>query len=499
MCARWLGRFGMVRRLAGCCGIVTLVCARIAAAATPTNEFRLGMPRSTEPPDEPKISQVTPQLAVPDSVTVEASSSTYIPLFQRALLPGPSGAVASPATGLPIYEYLMLRVIDADTPWARNSVDTELSLWGAASVVGKDIEGRGGERRIDGDVSVAAVTHRLGPGYVKLGRQYVTGGAARFAHLDGISAAYRSQLGFMASGYAGFTALPRWYNVPNYRLLGSAADAMVQRPEDFPHASRGGNWMAGGRLGYSRPKYGEIGVSLHEQHENAALGRRDLAVDLHLPGSETLDGDARVMFDLDSGKLADGFVGLGWHPFRRLDVALDYRRMTPTLLMSRQSVLSVFAVDRFDELGGEARYRVGHALQVFAGTFVEWFEGGDHGVRVRSGVRLTPDDKHRLLVNAVYTRVTEPVNGYHSTRLSLGYRLAAPVVLTAEQYCYLYDQAIRGMSTSTVHALTASYRPKRAWEILLGGSLFSSPYAALDAQTMLRLVYTAGAALGGEP
>lgn len=476
-----------------------LTCVQVAAAETQTNEFRLGSSRAIEPPEEPNVSHVTPQLAVPDSVTVEASSSTYIPLFQRALSPGPAGAVASPATGLPIYEYLMLRVIDADTPWAKNSIDTELSFWGSASVAGKDVEGRGGERRIDGDVSVAAVTHRLGPGFVKLGRQYVTGGAARFAHLDGISAAYRSEWGFMASGYAGYTALPRWYNVPNYRLLGSAADAMVQRPEDFPNVNRSGNWMAGGRLGYSRPKYGEIGVSLHEQHENAALGRRDVAVDLHLPGSETLDGDARVLFDLDSGKLADGFVGLGWHPMRRLDLALDYRRMTPTLLMSRQSVLSVFAVDRFDELGGEARYRVGHRLVVFVGSFVEWFEGGEYGARVRSGVRLTPDDKHRLLINAVYTRVVEPLNGYHSTRLSLGYRLAAPVFLTAEQYLYLYDSAIRGMNTSTVHALTASYRPKRAWEILLGGSLFSSPYAALDAQTMLRLVYTAGAALGGEP
>ncbi|MGE5788542.1 MAG: hypothetical protein ACM3ZE_28380 [Myxococcales bacterium] len=476
-----------------------LTCAQIAAAEPSTNDFRLGATKAAAPPDEHQISQVTPQLAVPDSVTVEASSSTYIPLFQRALMPGPAGAVASPATGLPVYEYLMLRVIDADTPWAKNSIDTELSLWGSASVVGTDVEGRGGERRIDGDVSVAAVTHRLGPGFVKLGRQYVTGGAARFAHLDGISAAYRSEWGFMASGYAGYTALPRWYHVPNYRLLGSATDSMVQRPEDFPRASRSGNWMAGGRLGYSQPKYGEIGVSLHEQHENSALGRRDVAVDLHLPGSETLDGDARVLFDLDSGKLADGFVGLGWHPVRRLDLALDYRRMTPTLLMSRQSVLSVFAVDRFDELGGEARYRVGHGLVVFAGSFVEWFESGDYGVRVRSGVRATPDDKHRLLVNAVYTRVTEPLNGYHSTRLSLGYRLAVPVYLTAEQYCYLYDRAIHGAKTSTVHALTASYRPQRAWEILLGGSLFSSPYAALDAQTMLRLVYTAGAAMGGEP
>jgi len=490
----------MSTRLGAACGSLTLLCAQVVSASEPTdNGLHLGTSTATVEEPNTLTSVVTPQLPVPDSIAVEASSSTYIPLFQRALLPGPGGAVASPSTSLPVYEYLMLRVIDADTPWAKNSVDTELSLWGAGSLIGNDVDGRGGERQIDGDVTVASVTHRLGPGYLKFGRQYVTGGAARFAHLDGISAGYRSTWGLVASGYAGYTALPRWYNVPTYRLLGSTTDSMAQRPEDYVPASRSGNWMAGGRLGYSNLKYGEIGVSLHEQHENAALGRRDLAVDLHLPGSESLDGDARVLYDLDSGKLADGFIGAGWHPVRRLDIALDYRRMTPTLLMSRQSVLSVFAVDRFDELGGEARYRFDQSLVVFAGAFVEWFEGGDQGVRIRTGVRATPDDKHRLLVNVVYTRVQESVNGYHSTRLSVGYRVVEPVTLTAEQYLYLYDHAIRGMNTSTVHALNASYRAKRAWEIMLGGSLFNSPYAALDAQTMLRLTYTFGAALGGEP
>jgi hypothetical protein len=458
---------------------------------------RTAQAEPTQP--SPETHEVKPHLAVPDSVAIEAHSSTYIPLFQRSLLPGPGGAVASPATTLPVFEYVLLRVIDADTPWAKNSVDTELSLWGAGTIVGKDIDGRGGERQIDGDVSVAAVTHRLGLGYVKLGRQYVTDGAARFSHLDGISAGYRTEWGLVVAGYTGFTVLPRWYNVPNYRLLGSTADTMVQRPEDFPHASRGGNWMVGGRLGYSHLKYGEVGVAIHEQHENAALGRRDLAFDLHLPGTETLDGNARAIIDLDSGRLADGFVGVGWHPIRPLDLALDYRRMTPTLLMSRQSVLSVFAVDRFDELGGEARYRIDQRFQVFLGSFVEWFEGGDHGTRIRSGVRATPDDRHRMLINVVYTRVTEPINGYHGTRFSVGYRVSDPVVVTAEEYCYLYDHAIRGISTSTVHALNASFRPARAWEIMFGGSLFNSPYAALDAQTMLRLTYTAGAALGGEP
>jgi hypothetical protein len=491
-------------------GFVLLVSARFGLAAEPQKaaEDTAASPLSLSSVRQDELEKseqnaertdVVPRLAIPDSVVLEAHSSTYIPLFQRALLPGPAGAVSHTSTMLPVYEYLMLRLIDADVPWAKNSVDAELSLWGAGSIVGKDIDGRGGERYLDGDVSVASITHRYGPGYVKLGRQYVSGGAARYAHLDGISGSYRADWGGIATAYAGYTALPRWYDVPNYRLLGSTADAMVVRPEDLPHGSRNGNWMAGGRVGYSHLRYGELGASIHEQRENGALGRRDLAFDVRLPTVKSINGDARAIFDLDSGMLADAFFGLSWHPTNPLDVSVDYRRMTPTLLMSRQSVLSVFTVDRFDELGGEVRYRFDRRVVGFLGSYVEWFESGDVGSRVRTGVRVIPDDRHRVLVNASYTRVTEPLNGYHGTRLSVGYRFDVPLQLTAEQYLYLYEHAIRGMNASSVHALNGSYRVAQAWDVMLGGSLFNSPYAAMDAQAMFRLTYTVGSVLGGEP
>src|SRR5512142_2041920 len=111
-----------------------------------------------------------------DIVAVEAHNSTYIPLFQRALLPGPAGSIITPETVLPVYDYLMIRVLDADVPWAKNSLDMELSLWGSGTFVGT----RERNRTFDGDVSVANVTQRFGLNYVKLGRQYVTEGAARF-------------------------------------------------------------------------------------------------------------------------------------------------------------------------------------------------------------------------------------------------------------------------------------------------------------------------------
>jgi len=430
-----------------------------------------------------------------DILAIEAYNSTYIPMFQRALLPGPAGSMVARQTSLPVYDYLMFRVMDADMPWAKNSADMELSLWGAGNVVGGD----GQQRTLDGDVTVASLTQRFGLSYVKLGRQYVTAGAARFAHLDGVSAGIRSKSGVDLSSYVGFTVLPRWDARPNFQHLGTASDSLVTSADQLPRSDRSGNWMLGARVGYSANRFGEVGLSVHEQREDHELGRRDAALDVHFFPVQAIDASGRALVDLDSKSLADTFLGVSFHPSHDWDIATEYRRVIPTLLMSRQSVLSVFAVDRFDEVGGELRYHATPRVLLFGGSFVEWLAGEGVGSRTRAGAKIYPDNAHRLMIQLSYTRVVEPENGYHATRISAVYRLLAPVTLTAEQYTYLYDVAIRGVSTSSVQMATSSWRFHRKWELMLGGSLFHSPYAAVDAQGMLRLAYTYGSSLGGEP
>jgi len=431
--------------------------------------------------------------ATADILAVEAYSSTYATLFQRALLPGPAGSRVGVQTELPVYEYGLIRVVDADAPWLKNSLDMELSLWASSRATDNS-----DERLFDGDISVASITHRVGRGYVKLGRQYVTEGAARFSHLDGVSAGIRTEPGVALSGYAGWTVLPRWDDLPNYSHFGSPAEALVESPDDLPSSNRGGYWMGGARVGYSQ-RAGEVGLSFHEQREHSALGRRDVALDLHIDGSQAVDGNARALMDVDSRGLADAFVGLGLHPVRELDVAVEYRRMTPTLLMSRQSVLSVFAVERFDEAGSELRWHATPGVVLFGGGFVEWFRNDGSGYRSRMGTKISPDRGHRLLLQIEYSRVLEPNNGYHGSRFSIAYRVSNPITVTAEQYAYLYDAPISGFDASTVHALTAAYHPNQHIGLMLGGSVFHSPYAALDAEVLTRFSYAFGHPLGGEP
>jgi hypothetical protein len=419
-----------------------------------------------------------------DRYSVHADSTTVVPVLQRALLPGPGGALVKTETYAAAHEYLQLSLRDLDAPWAKDSVDAELSLWSAVQFAGAEPA-----RPLEGDISVADVSARLGPGMLRLGRQFVTEGAARYSHLDGLYGTVRSAFGLGGSAYAGFTVLPRWSDRPGYYQLGSAFDTLVRTPDALPDPKRSGNWMAGGRVYYSHADLAEVGLSYHEQREDGGLGRRDAALDAELGAMRDVDLSVRGLLDLDSIRLADAFAGLAIYPTSQIDVSAEYRRVVPTLLVSRQSVFSVFMTDRFDEYGGELRYRPSRRITLGGSGYLELMAQANPGFRASLRGSVSPDERRTLTVAAEYTRVLAGQNGYHAVRLSSRYRPIPPLVFVGEQYLYLYDQPINDATTSSVQALSAEYSVTRNWLVMLGGSVYHTPYAARDIQALARLTY----------
>ncbi|MBN1610807.1 MAG: hypothetical protein JW940_29520 [Polyangiaceae bacterium] len=419
-----------------------------------------------------------------DRYSVHADSTTVVPVLRRALLPGPGGALVKTDTYAAAHEYLQLSIRDLDAPWAKDSVDAELSLWSALQFAGADRA-----RPLEGDISVADASARLGPGRLRLGRQFVTEGAARYAHLDGLYAAVRSGFGLGGSAYAGLTVLPRWSDRPGYYQLGSAFDTLVSTPDALPDPERSGYWMAGGRVYYSQADVAEIGLSYHEQREGRGLGRRDAALDAELGAMRDVDLSLRGLLDLDSVRLADAFAGLAVYPTSRVDVSAEYRRVVPTLLVSRQSVFSVFMTDRFDECGGELRYRPSRRITLGGSSYLELFGGTDPGFRGSLWGSVAADERRTLTLTTEYTRVLAGQNGYHALRLSARSRPIVPLTVVGEQYLYLYDEAIHGATTSSVEALSAEYSATGHLRVMLGGSVYHTPYAARDIQALARLTY----------
>jgi hypothetical protein len=417
-----------------------------------------------------------------DAYRLNVRSETHIRLYERSLLPGPAGAIVRSHRLLPIYEYASLRADDLDLPWRQDSLDVELRAWGNTTL--GELEA---DRRIDGDLQTASVRYRQDLSWVRIGRQHFAGGAARYARFDGAAAGIGSELGLGAEAYGGLLVLPRW-SANGYHQLGSAADTLLRNPEAVPEPDRADHWLAGGRISYASD-WLDAGLSFHEQHERLGLTRRNLGADASFDGWDPVSFGGSAILDLDATDLADAHVWAEASPLPRLDVSVHYEHAQPALFLSRQSVLSVFSTDRYDELGVLAGYRAGARWRLEGGGFGQAFSDGRHGGRGELSARVSVDRADNTVLRVAYVRVAEPNNGYHSIRDSLRQRLQSDLVATAEAYVYLYDDPILGQSSSLVGAGTLEWWLEPQLSVLGGASLAHSPYALADAQAIVRVVY----------
>jgi len=415
-----------------------------------------------------------------DRFELSARAETYLALFQRALLPGANGALVVSQTRLPVSQYLSLRARDLDGPLQKDGLDLEFAGWASAIPVSA-----APDPTLDGDVQTLFANVRRGPVALRLGRQQFVGGAARFARFDGALVSAALGAGISAQAYGGFTVLPRFHQRPGYYYLGSQSE-LLRNPELVDHTRRAGNWLGGARLDFESEHLG-VSASFHEQRDDSELSHRNWGLEMRASAGPALAAAASGIVDVDSARIADGRVWLDVVPIRALTTSVEYLHTEPALWLSRNSVLSVFSTDRVDEAGGRATLRVARWLSFDGSSYVTVFDG--HGPGGRSDVAARLGWGALTWLRLSYGRVVAPSNAYHSVRSSLSHRLPAHWALTAEAYGYFYDRAISGYRVSTVYAGTLSYEPAPRWSLLWGASLTHSPYAALDAQTLLRATF----------
>lgn len=416
-----------------------------------------------------------------DEYVLTLHGETHAQLFRRAPLPGPAGALVASESTLPIQQTVLIRADDLDTAFDRDSVDIELGAWAAVVPIGARADRPG-----DGDVQTAWISYRRGPVSLRLGRQHVAGGAARYSRFDGADLEGNLGSGFTAVAYGGTTVLPRWNARPGYHVLGGDAIDLLDEPGALSRPGRSGHWLAGGRVEWLYGGYA-ANVSFHEQHEMTGLSRRTAGAD----GRAELGADTRagghVLFELDAGRASDARLWVGAVPADTLDVEGELRHVEPALLLSRQSVLSVFSTEGYDEAGVLASWRALPRLTVDGAAYVYLYGEGRPGGRSEIGGRVTAGRERRTVVRLNHTRLQGPGGGYHALRAALSLPLTWTLTGTLDSYAYLYDELIRGYRTSTLHVATVSHSVRRGIDAMAFASAARSPYAALDAQIGLRL------------
>jgi hypothetical protein len=167
----------------------------------------------------------------------------------------------------------------------------------------------------------------------------------------------------------------------------------------------------------------------------------------------------------------------------------EYARTEPAALLSRQSVLSVFATDGYQELGGRAHFQAHRSLAFDVGGWGQWFDTSGTGTRLSTTLRIQPEQAPGLSILLRYGRVIASDNGYHSLRFALAAPVTGSLSATLDSYAYFYDEAIQGRAVSSIYSGTLNYQLEPEFAVLFGASLARSPYASLDAQSLVRLSY----------
>lgn len=438
---------------------------------------------------------LTPAVALADDAPATddyylyGHSQTHVHLFQSAPLPGPSGALVRTETHLPLVQYLLLDASRLDSPLGIDTGEVELSLWAGAEFA--DAENAD---RIDGDVQTAFVTihspeesrRRF---WVTLGRQVLAGGAARFARFDGGSVGVSLVPGLSIGVYGGLTVLPRWDRRPGYYHLGSAADSLLRDPEAFEQPSRDQYAVVGGRMSFD----GELfhgSLSIHEQRDQGEVGRRNLGLDAYVPVTNWIDVGGALIVDVDSMRMATGRAYVDVTLAERWDLSGEYLKAEPALLLSRQSVLSVFSTSGYHETGGTLGFRATETLRLSGDGYVQFYDGTLPGTRLGLGALIrSSSHPSATTVSLGYGRVDAVELGYHSLRAAARQPLAYDLVATVQAYAYFYDEEIQASQRSLTGSVSVSYPFRPQWELLWAASASRTPYAELDGTTQLRLTY----------
>jgi hypothetical protein len=415
--------------------------------------------------------------------TVEASSSTFLNLGAQTRYRG--GSTPDVVTVAPVYEILSVTARDIRTGFT-DDFRLVLSTWGSWDLSERRWDA-GTPRKLNGDVTSGYVQAKLAHQHVtvRLGRTMIATGVARMIQLDGgqlVVTVPLKVLDLSLSGYAGVPTSQRfqgrgglvsWNPVAGTLAYGGRAAIVV------PIAGLPGRGLElGGSANivkdHSDPVRQEVGADIRLQ----PFRRTDLA----LAGFGT--------YSLYDKRLAEVSAALSVSPTARLHVTADYRFVEPSLLLARNSILSVFTASTWSEYGVGGRYDLGRGLHAGVDLHLRSEPGRDYGTkRTGSDVAGRVDwERGDASAGAELSNLDAFENGYVGARL-YARRERGRVVLTGDVLGQFFRKDVNGERQALTGTVTVGYKLPHDFTALVAGTAGMTPYLEQRYNLMVKLAY----------
>src|SRR5512146_30058 len=325
-------------------------------------------------------------------------------------------------TAIPVYEILDLAATDVKTPYT-DTLEIALSTWGSVDLANHTRFWQNGalgtDGRATGDINVGYVRAEFLDRTVslRLGRQLIADGVARMMQVDGGELKLRLPGGFGISGYIGTPVQPRFQALGGPYAVGNTEATLV----------------TGGRASWRYANLLDVGASVAFATDRGDPSRQDAGFDFKLMPLHGLTLTGSGWWSLYEGRLGEASFAAIIVPVRHVDVTLDYRHVEPDLFLPRNSILSVFAADKRNDLGGAVHWGVTRSIGLDVDYHVLLEDlGTGHWARAKATAHPGGAD---TTVGAEASYLHHPENGYTLARL-FGSKTLAALTGTLDLYAY---------------------------------------------------------------
>ncbi len=427
---------------------------------------------------------------------VEASSTTMLTGGQQTR-DGVAGQKPKLIDVVPAYEIITVSARDIHNA-AVDNLEVVLSTWGMWDLADKHWD-NGTNGKLTGDVMTGYVKGQLLGRRLTLqvGREYVATGVAHMLQLDGGQAFVTLPLGIGISGYVGSPV--------SQRFEGRSAPIVVvdgRRVLGGPNPSwnpAGGDFAYGGRLSWTYPMAGtpgrgvEVGASASMVKDRGDTARNDVAVDARIQPVDLIALSGYAVWSLaEDGRLAEANALLTWTPFRKLRLSADYRRVAPDLLLSRTSILSVFADKERSLYGVGASYDLNRAFTVGADAYLtDEPSTKELGNKTYTGYEVAAKAAFHAghtQAGAELTLLDAEENGYQGLRL-FGRQDLGRAFVALDLLGHLFKEKVNGQDQAYTGTLSAGYELGAGWSAAVAGRAGVTAFMERQFDVMAKLVY----------
>ncbi len=414
--------------------------------------------------------------------TVDVSSTTMLTLGQQQR-DGQPGTKPELVTVAPVFEILNIAAHGVTNPVADN-LEIVVSTWASLDLTSDLRWDNGTSKQLTGDLMTGYVSGRFLKNTLQLraGREQVMTGVARMIQIDGGDAQLMLPFGLRLSGYAG---------APVSQRFASRSGTVSWNPV-------AGDLAYGGRLAYYLDFPGgfsgrglDLGASVNYVENHGDPVRQEAGLDFRLMPLRNLTLSGFGAYALYDERISEAQVALAWKATHALDVNADFRFVEPGLLLSRDSILSVFSASSRKYVGGGLFYELGHGLGLGANYHLvlepgepgKTYDGHEADARVEWTNKQT-----RAGAEAFLLRSFE--NGYTGGRI-FGRQDFGRFFGAVDVLAHFFQHNINGQDYALTGTLTAGMELAKGFSAVVSGRAGVTPFMEQTYDLMVKLAYNA--------